>query len=258
MISSTFSCLLAITLQKCLFKSFAPLLKSDCLTDWKQLFIISPILQRSLPLRVSPTARGFHFRVVQFTFIYIYFFHFSLSVPPKKPWHNPRPWRLPAGLYCETSFRSRTHFIFMYGERQGWNSACQYLIVPGFPGDSWWRIRLTVQETWVWSLGWKIPWRRAWPPSPVFLLADSHGQRSLEGHSPWSRKESDTTQQLNNNNLVAPAPNAEEDRFSTELPWHHWQRPTAHKSEDLFLDSQFCSTVGHVHPQARITLSWLL
>ena len=112
-----------------------------------------------------------------------------------------------------------------------------------------------MQETWVQFLGGEDPWRRKWQPTPVLLPGESHGQRSLEGHSPWSRKESDTTQQLNNNNLVAPAPNAEEDRFSTELPWHHWQRPTAHKSEDLFLDSQFCSTVGHVHPQARIMLS---
>ena len=25
----------------------------------------------------------------------------------------------------------------------------------------------------------KIPWRRAWPPTPVFLLGESHGQGSL-------------------------------------------------------------------------------
>ena len=25
----------------------------------------------------------------------------------------------------------------------------------------------------------KIPWRRAWQPPPVFLLGESHGQRSL-------------------------------------------------------------------------------
>jgi len=30
----------------------------------------------------------------------------------------------------------------------------------------------------------KIPWRRAWQPSPVFLLGESHGQRSLAGYSP--------------------------------------------------------------------------
>ena len=40
----------------------------------------------------------------------------------------------------------------------------------------------------------KIPWRRAWQPTPVFLLGISHGQRMLEGYSPWSRKELDTTE----------------------------------------------------------------
>ena len=39
----------------------------------------------------------------------------------------------------------------------------------------------------------KIPWRRAWQPTPVFLPGGSHGQRSLAGYSPWGHKESDTT-----------------------------------------------------------------
>ena len=30
----------------------------------------------------------------------------------------------------------------------------------------------------------KIPWRRAWQSTPVFLLGESHGQRSLSGYSP--------------------------------------------------------------------------
>ena len=30
----------------------------------------------------------------------------------------------------------------------------------------------------------KIPWRRAWQPTPVFLPGESHGQRSLAGCSP--------------------------------------------------------------------------
>ena len=29
----------------------------------------------------------------------------------------------------------------------------------------------------------KIPWRRAWQPTPVFLPGESHGQRSLVGYS---------------------------------------------------------------------------
>ena len=31
-----------------------------------------------------------------------------------------------------------------------------------------------------------ITWRRAWQLTPVFLLGESHGQRSLVGHRPWS------------------------------------------------------------------------
>ena len=42
-----------------------------------------------------------------------------------------------------------------------------------------------------------ICWRRKWKPTPLFLPGELHGQRSLEGYSPWGRKESDTTEQLN-------------------------------------------------------------
>jgi len=42
----------------------------------------------------------------------------------------------------------------------------------------------------------KIPWRRAWQPTPVFLLGESHGQRSLVGYSPWDCKELDMTELL--------------------------------------------------------------
>ena len=40
----------------------------------------------------------------------------------------------------------------------------------------------------------KIPWRRPWQPTPVFLPGESHGQRSMVGHSPWGRKEWDVTE----------------------------------------------------------------
>ena len=39
----------------------------------------------------------------------------------------------------------------------------------------------------------KIPWRRAWQPTPEFLPRELHGQRSLAGCSPWGT-ESDTTE----------------------------------------------------------------
>ena len=34
----------------------------------------------------------------------------------------------------------------------------------------------------------KIPWRRKWQPTPVFLPGKFHAQRSLAGYSPWGRK----------------------------------------------------------------------
>ena len=37
----------------------------------------------------------------------------------------------------------------------------------------------------------KIPWRRAWQPTPVFLPGEFHGQRNL---GPWGCKESDTAE----------------------------------------------------------------
>ena len=42
---------------------------------------------------------------------------------------------------------------------------------PGF--DSWFR---------------KIPGRRKWQPTSVFLPGESHGQRSWVSYSPWGRK----------------------------------------------------------------------
>ena len=64
-------------------------------------------------------------------------------------------------------------------------------------GLPWWlsskRIRLQCRrhkrrefDPWVG----KIPWRRKWQPTPVFLPEKFHGQRSLVGHSPWGLKES--------------------------------------------------------------------
>ena len=40
----------------------------------------------------------------------------------------------------------------------------------------------------------KIPWRRAWQPTPVFLPGEAHEQRSLVGYSPWGYMELDRTE----------------------------------------------------------------
>ena len=41
----------------------------------------------------------------------------------------------------------------------------------------------------------KIPWKRKWQPTPVFLTGKSHGQRSLVGYSPRDCKKSEVTEQ---------------------------------------------------------------
>ena len=43
---------------------------------------------------------------------------------------------------------------------------------------------------------WLLVWRREWQSTLVFLPGESHGQRSLAGHSPWGRQESDMTEWL--------------------------------------------------------------
>ena len=58
------------------------------------------------------------------------------------------------------------------------------------------------EETITWSIFWwcpwvgKIPWRREWLPTPIFLPGEFHGQRSLADYSPQSLKELNTTEWL--------------------------------------------------------------
>jgi len=59
------------------------------------------------------------------------------------------------------------------GGASGKESACQYRRLKRQGFDPW------VQ---------KIPWRREWQPTPVFLPGESHGQRILVGYSPWGRR----------------------------------------------------------------------
>jgi len=55
----------------------------------------------------------------------------------------------------------------------------------GGEGGMDWQIGVTyvhyyVENPWVG----KIPWRRKWQSTPIFLPAESHGQRRLTGYSP--------------------------------------------------------------------------
>ena len=45
-------------------------------------------------------------------------------------------------------------------------------------------------RTWVQSLAWvrRIPWRREWQHTPVFLPGEFHEQRSLASYSSWGHR----------------------------------------------------------------------
>ena len=55
----------------------------------------------------------------------------------------------------------------------------------------------------------KLPWRRKWKPTSVFLPEKFHGQRSLVDYCPWGHKESGITEQLST---------VQHTRISSELP----------------------------------------
>ena len=54
----------------------------------------------------------------------------------------------------------------------------------------------TMPETLVLCLGSENPLEKEVATTPVFLPGKSHGHRSLEGYSPWGRKELDMVEQL--------------------------------------------------------------
>ena len=42
----------------------------------------------------------------------------------------------------------------------------------------------------------KIPWKREWLPTPIFLPGEFHGQKSLVGYRPWDGKDLDMSERL--------------------------------------------------------------
>ena len=90
-----------------------------------------------------------------------------------------------------------------------------------------------------------IPWRRKWQPTPVFLPGKSHGQKSLVGYSPWSPKESNTTDPAHTHHL----PRLLILSLVTPCPVHPTPQPTK-KINRLFLPQMllkhtFCWVLCH-------------
>ena len=90
------------------------------------------------------------------------------------------------------------------------------LVIKNLPASARGTGRRLRFNTWVG----KIPWRRKWQPTPVFLSEKSHGQRSLPGYSPWSRKKSDTIECAHTH---PPPPNNTHLRFmNVEVIWNEF------------------------------------
>ena len=68
--------------------------------------------------------------------------------------------------------------------------ACQFMFGPLFSSLMTQMVKNLpkMQETRFDSWVRKIPWRREWQPTPVFLPGEFHGQRSLVGFHPWVAK----------------------------------------------------------------------
>jgi len=60
----------------------------------------------------------------------------------------------------------------------------QVSMASGFPSGSAVKNPPAMQETQFDPWVGKIPWRKAWQPTPVFFSRQSHGQRSLAGLQP--------------------------------------------------------------------------
>ena len=144
-----------------------------------------------------------------------------LSEPPRKPQHHPTglrsahspqpaslestPMSLPFSPGCEHPEQGiePVHHLYIPWQRI-WNIIDKMIKLrtilwnisrlPGFPGGTGKepacqcsRYKRCGFDPWVR----KIPWRRTWQPTPVFLPGESHGQRSLRGYSSQGGKEWD-------------------------------------------------------------------
>ena len=121
-------------------------------------------------------------------------------------------------------------------------------------GLPWWlrQLRICLQcrkpgfDSW---MG-KIPWRREWLPTLVFLPRESHGQRNPASYSPWGRKESDTTERLHLSGMVAENTHPFSEfllLFPFSLPWRGTEKEELRQSIITLAFSAASSTSSFYH-----------
>ena len=91
-----------------------------------------------------------------------------------------------------SSLSAKSLFSGVICQKRSETINCLILQLPGLLWQlGWWGIRLQCRRPQSDSWVRKIPWRKY-----RIYLENPHGQRSLEGYSPWGCKESDTTEWL--------------------------------------------------------------
>ena len=117
-------------------------------------------------------------------------FFFNLEIFYYNNWHLRQKLKqklLPGtGFCCKNKYEMYgTDLEVRWGE---WGASQVAIVVKNLPASA------GRHETWFNPWVRKLPWRRAWQPTPVFLPGEFHGWRSLRGYSPWGHKESDMTE----------------------------------------------------------------
>ena len=110
------------------------------------------------------------------------------------------------------------------------SSISLFVIIPNLKGLPRW---LSGKESACWcrrcsfnpSLG-KIPWRRKWQHTPVFLPGKSHIQKRLAGYSLWGHKELDMTEWLSAHTLTYTT-----HTYPTEYPTYVYWKITCNNFE---------------------------
>ena len=81
--------------------------------------------------------------------------------------------------YTTFSIGSYPHCRYKKYRLENYKASQVMLVVKNLPANAG-----DINDTgWIPELG-RFLWRRAWQPTPVFLLGESHEQRSLAGYSP--------------------------------------------------------------------------
>ena len=91
-------------------------------------------------------------------------------------------------IFPVTVEKNITIIVHLINEEQGFPVGS---VVKNLPGLQIVECRRPSVRLWVR----KVPRRREWQPTPVFLPGEFHGQSSLMGYSPGGRKNSDTTEE---------------------------------------------------------------